>query len=143
MACENKCWQKSAQAAYNETAQAYTADGTTLAILGALATDRGESVKTQTGGFQIRYGGLFRVSADVTSTPGAAGVQTVRLMLENAVMPGAVVQDTTVAGAVMTQHVETVAVIPTCCAIQPVVTVWIGGVAGTVNRVNANIVKLG
>ena len=77
------------------------------------------------------------------STPSAAGVQTVRLMLENAVMPGAVAQDTTTAGAEMTQHVETVAVIPTCCAIQPVVTVWIGGVAGTVNRVNANIVKLG
>lgn len=143
MACSERCEQRSAQTAYNEAAQAYTADGNALALLGALATDRGDSVKTQAGGFLIRYGGLFRVSADVTSTPAAAGVQTVRLMLENAVMPGAVVQDTTTAGAEMTQHVETVAVIPTCCAIQPVVTVWIGGVAGTVNRVNANIVKLG
>ena len=76
MACNNcKCWQKSAQAAYNDAAQAYVAAGTQISILGNLVTDTGESITATSGGFRINNGGLFRISFDVTSTPTAAGAQ--------------------------------------------------------------------
>lgn len=142
MACENKCWQKSAQTAYNDAEQAYVAAGTQVNVLGTLATDSGVSVKTQTGGFQIVSGGLFRVSYDVTSTPGAAGTQVLQLYSGASPLPCAVVTDTAAANGIMTQHVETVVDLATCCALRPVVSTRISGVAGVINHVCASVVKL-
>ena len=142
MACENKCWQKSAQTAYNDAEQAYVAAGTQVNVLGTLATDSGVSVKTQTGGFQIVSGGLFRVSYDVTSTPGAAGAQVLQIYSGASPLPCAVVTDTVAANGIITQHVETVVDLATCCALRPVVSARISGVAGVINHVCASVVKL-
>lgn len=139
--CKNS-YQKSAQAAYNNAEQNYTADGATVAILGNLTTDTGVSISTQTGGFQICSGGLFRISYDVTSTPAAAGAQILQLFNDAIPLPCAIATDTVAADGIITQHVETVIRLATCCAIQPNISARISGVAGTINHVCASAVKL-
>ena len=124
--CKN-VHQKSAQAAYNAALQTYTAEGTTINVLGTQITDTGCSITTQSGGFRINAGGLFRVSYDVTSTPGAAGAQVLQLYNGSTPMPCAV---------------TTVVRLATCCAIQPVISARLSGAAGTVSHVCASAVKL-
>ena len=139
--CKN-AHQKSAQTAYNNAAQAYVAEGTTVTILGSLATNTGVSLATQAGGFRVNNGGLYRVSYDITSTPGAAGAQVVQLYTDAAPMPCAITTDTVAADGIITQHVETIVRLATCCAIQPTISARISGVAGTINHVCASAVKL-
>ena len=77
MSCNNNLKNqhyKSAQNAYNDATQAFTAVGTPVAVLGVLSTDTGCSVDTVTGGFQINASGLYRISYDVTFTTASAGV---------------------------------------------------------------------
>lgn len=142
MACENRCWQKSAQQAFAQGAQAYAAEGTNVMIRGALATDTGESIETDAGAFRFVHGGLFRVSVDLTTTPTAAGDQVLQLYLDGVPMEDAIATDTVAANGVVTQHVETVRRIVTCCALTPRVTARVSGVAGVINHVSANAVKL-
>lgn len=139
--CKN-AYQKSAQAAYNNAEQAYVAAGTNINVLGNLITDTGVSISTQTGGFRINNGGLFRVSYDVTSTPAAAGAQVIQLYNGSSAMPCAIATDTVAADGIITQHVETVIRLATCCAMQPVISARISGVVGTINHVCASVVKL-
>lgn len=144
MSCNNckNVYQKSAQAAYNNAEQAYVAAGTNINVLGNLITDTGVSISTQTGGFRINNGGLFRISYDVTSTPAAAGAQVIQLYNGSSAMPCAIATDTVAADGIITQHIETVIRLATCCAMQPVISARISGVAGTINHVCASIVKL-
>lgn len=139
--CKN-AYQKSAQLAYNDTEQAYVAAGTTVGVLGNLATDTGCSIRTQNGGFRIDNGGLFCVSYDVTSTPGAEGAQILQLYEDATPLPCAIATDTVAADGIITQHVETVIRVATCCAIQPTISARLSGVAGTINHVCASVVKL-
>lgn len=139
--CKNS-YQKSAQTSYNNTEQAYVAAGTTVSILGNLATDTGVSIDTQTGGFQICSGGLFRISYDVTSTPAADGAQILQLYSDATPLACAITTDTVTADGIITQHVETVVRLATCCALQPSISARISGVAGTINHVCASAVKL-
>ena len=144
MSCNNckNAYQKSAQAAYNNAEQAYVAAGTNINILGNMITDTGVSISTQTGGFRINNGGLFRVSYDVTSTPAAAGAQVIQLYNGSSAMPCAIATDTVAADGVITQHIETVIRLATCCAMQPTISARISGVAGTINHGCASAVKL-
>ena len=139
--CKN-AYQKSAQTAYNNAAQAYVADGTNVSVLGNLITDTGVSITTQTGGFRVNNGGLFRISYDVTSTPAAAGAQILQLYNGSTAMPCAIATDTVTADGIVTQHVETVLRLATCCALHPTISARISGVAGTINHVCASVVKL-
>lgn len=144
MSCNNckNVYQKSAQAAYNNAEQAYIAAGTNINVLGNLITDTGVSISTQTGGFRINNGGLFRISYDVTSTPAAAGAQVIQLYNGSSAMPCAIATDTVAADGIITQHVETTIRLATCCAMQPTISARISGVAGTINHVCASVVKL-
>lgn len=143
MSCNCKSnYQKSAQLAYNNSPQEYTAEGTTITVLGNLATDTGCSVETQTGGFRINNGGLFSIRYDVTTTPGAAGAQILQIYDGANPLPCAVTTDTVAADGIITQHVETVMRAVTCCAINPEICARLSGVAGVVNHVCASVVKL-
>ena len=144
MSCNNckNAYQKSAQAVYNNAEQAYVAAGTNINVLGNLITDTGVSISTQTGGFRINNGGLFRVSYDVTSTPAAAGAQVIQLYNGSSAMPCAIATDTVAADGVITQHIETVIRLATCCSMQPTISARISGVAGTINHVCASVVTL-
>ncbi len=140
--CSNRNYQKSAQTAYSNAIQPYTADGTQINILGTQVTDTGCSIRTTTGGFAFRNSGLYRISFDVTSVPTAAGEQVLQLYRDQTPMPCAVSTITTIAGDSATQHVETIVAVQTCCAVNPAITARISGVAGTVNHVCASAVKL-
>lgn len=94
------------------------------------------------GGLWGNNNGLYRISYDVTSTPGAAGAQIVQLYSGASAMPCAIATDTVAADGIITQHVETVVRLSVCCASQPVISAQISGVAGTVNHVCASVVKL-
>ena len=48
---------KSAQNAYNNSTQTFTATGTPISVLGILNTDTGCSLSTGTGGFTIEHSG--------------------------------------------------------------------------------------
>ena len=140
--CSNRNYQKSAQTAYNDAVQPYTAAGAQVNILGTQVTDTGCSIRTNAGGFTFRNSGLYRISYDVTSTPTAIGEQVLQLYRDQTPMPCAVSTVTTIAGDVVTQHVETTIVVQTCCAVNPTVSARISGVAGTATHVCASAVKL-
>lgn len=142
MVCENRCWQKSAQQTYTNAEQAFTAAGTMLSLRGVLLTDTGESIDAGQGAFRFAHGGLYRVSVDVTSTPTEAGVLALQLYMDGVPMEEAVVTDTVAAGGIVTQHVETVRRLNSCCAVTPVITARVSGAAGVVNHASANAVKL-
>lgn len=145
MSCNNRLKNshyKSAQNAYNNATQAFTAAGTNVAVLGVLNTDTGCSIDTVTGGFQINASGLYRVAYDVTFTPSAAGVAVLQGLKDTATLPCLNAQETVAADAVYTIHAETTIYIPVCCNGTPTISATLGGVAGTISHVCASVVKL-
>lgn len=137
-----RLYQKSVQTAYNNAEQAFVADGTTLAVIGTLACDNGCSVVTGNDGFTIRNSGVYRISYDVTFTATGAGVATLGLYNGSSAMPCATAGVTTTANGVDSLHAETTVEFKTCCAVTPVISAKMGGVAGTVTHVNASVTRI-
>ncbi len=145
MACNSKlknAHYKSAQNAYNNTAQTFVAAGTPVNVLGILNTDTGCSIDTVTGGFVVATGGLYRISYDVVFTADAAGTAELKAFKDTVALPCADAQVTTVANNIYTLHVETTIYIPVCCNSAPTISAAISGIAGTINHVCASMVKL-
>ena len=142
MTCVNRVYQKSTQEAYNNAVQPYIAAGTQIAILGSRPDNTGCSIDTDASGFTVLNSGIYRFAYDVTSTPADAGEQVMQLYLDGIPLPQAITTDTTVADAILTQHVETVMELRTCCAVNHAITAQISGVAGNINHVQASAVKL-
>ena len=138
----NKCYQKSAQQAYNTATQAYVATGTTLNVLGTQCTDCGCSIDTTTSGVSIENSGLYYISAAVTSTPTGAGTQVLQFYNNGTAIPCSVSTITTTSGSTVTQHIETVLSLAACCSVQPNISVRISGVAGFVSFVRMTAFKL-
>lgn len=100
MACNQRLKNshyKSAQNAYNNTAQTMAATATPVNVLGVLNTDTGCAIDTNAGGFLILCSGLYRISYDVVFTAGAAGTEVLQGMKDAAVLPCMTAQ-ATVAG---------------------------------------------
>ena len=133
---------KSAQNAYNNSTQTFTAAGTPISVLGILNTDTGCSLSTGTGGFIVEHSGLYRVSYDVTFTPSAAGVAVLEGLKDTTILPCMTAQATVAAGSVYTLHAETAIYVPVCCNGSPTISATISGVAGSINHVCASAVKL-
>lgn len=145
MACNSKlknAHYKSAQNAYNNTAQAFVAAGTPVNVLGILNTDTGCSIDTVTGGFVVSSSGLYRISYDVIFTAAGAGTAELKLLKDTTALPCADAQVTTVANNIYSLHAETTVYIPVCCNGAPTISAAIGGIAGTINHVCASMVKL-
>ncbi len=145
MSCNNRLKNshyKSAQNAYNNATQAFSAVGTPVAVLGVLNTDTGCSVDTVTGGFQINSSGLYRISYDVTFTTASAGVAVLQGYKGTSQLPCMTAQATVATGTVYTMHIETTVYIPVCCNGAPTISATLGGVAGTMSHVCASVVKL-
>lgn len=138
----NKCYQKSAQQAYNTTTQAYEATGTTLNLAGTVGTDCGCSIETNISNLEIESSGLYYISADVTSTPTAAGAQVIQFYNNGVAMPSSIATDTTTTGSTITQHIETIQAFSACCTIKPLISLRISGATGDVNYVRISAVKL-
>ena len=145
MACNSKlknAHYKSAQNAYNNTAQAFVAAGTPVNVLGILNTDTGCSIDTVTGGFVVSSSGLYRISYDVIFTAAGAGTAELKLLKDTTALLCADAQVTTVANNIYSLHAETTVYIPVCCNGAPTISAAIGGIAGTINHVCASMVKL-
>lgn len=145
MSCNNRLKNshyKSAQNAYNNTSQAFTATATPINVLGVLNTDTGCSVDTVTGGFVVSSSGLYRISYDVVLTAAGAGTVAIQGLKDTTPLPCMTAHATVAAGGITTLHVETTVYIPVCCSGNPTISATIGGVAGTINHVCASVVKL-
>ena len=142
MSCSCKQYQKSAQQAFSTLAQAYTAEGTILTFDGVQCTNTGCSISTNSSSLTINNSGLYYISATVTSTPTEAAEQVIQLYKNGVALPCAISTDTTVSGSVITQSIETVLVLNSCCASQPNITLRISGAAGTTNFVKITAFKL-
>ena len=145
MACNSKlknAHYKSAQNAFNNTAQTFVAADTPVNVLGILNTDTGCSIDTVAGGFVVASSGLYRISYDVVFTADGAGTAELKALKDTVALPCADAQVTTVANNIYTLHVETTIYIPVCCNGTPTISAAIGGVAGTINHVCASMVKL-
>lgn len=145
MACNQKLKNphfKSAQNAYNNSAQTFVAAGTPINVLGVLTTDTGCSIDTTTGGFNVSHSGLYRISYDVTFTPSAAGVSVIQGFKDTVALPCMNTQTTVAAGSVYSLHMETTIYIPVCCNMTSNISATISGAAGTINHVCASMVKL-
>ena len=141
--CNNTRYQKSIVRAYNNATQTITDDQTALALQGAQVVNSGCSVGMETSAYQIRTGGVYHISADVTLTATAAGTATVRIALNAVSLPCAVSTVTTAANGTYPVHVETDINVPCCPAVGGrTITITAGGVAGTVTHVCSGVTRL-
>lgn len=138
----NNQYAKSCIRVYNNATQAFTADTTPLNLEGTPVVNSGCSLTLNTASIRVNKSGLYHFSADVTYTPTAAGVVTIQLLKDGVVLPCAVSRHTTAAGSVYTDHIETDLCLNTCCVNRPLITLSIGGVAGTVSHTCVGAVKL-
>lgn len=136
------CHYKSAQNAYNNSQQAFTATATPVNVLGVLNTDTGCSIDTNTAGFTVLNSGLYRISYDVTFTATGVGTATLQGVKDSANLPCMASSVTTAAATVYTLHAETTIYIPVCCGGSSSIGATISGVAGTISHVCASVVKL-
>jgi hypothetical protein len=135
-------YAKSSVRVYNANPQVVTDAATTLTLEGTPVVDTGCSLTLNAGGISVNKSGLYHLSADVTFTPAAAGTATIQLYKDGVPLPCALSQTTAVAATTFTTHIETDLCINTCCVNSPVITLVISGVAGTVNRLCAGVLKL-
>lgn len=141
MSCNNQ-YKKSCVRVYNNNTQAFVASGTQLNIEGTPVVNSGCSLTLNTTNIRINKSGLYHVSADVTFVPSAAGNVSIQFLRNGVVLPCAVAVETVVANNAYTKHIETDLEIVTCCVNQPLITLTISGVAGSVSHTCVGIVKL-
>lgn len=134
--------RKSCQMAFNNSDQTAQAAGTTVNILGNVATSTGVSIITSAGGFTIKNSGLYRISYDVTFTAGAAGTAALTFEKDGVTMPCVNSQNTVATDDVVTLHGETTVYIPVVCSATAAISARISGVTGIINNVCASAVKL-
>ena len=135
---------KCAVRVYNNTAQTVTATATQLTLAGTTVMRTGCSVILDGNALKINHGGLYHLAADVTLTPSVAGTVSVQMYLNGVAMPDAITQATVAESGVTTVHVETTRLLAVCpCTVKPAVSVWISGVAGTVNWIGTTAIREG
>lgn len=140
MACT--LYQKSCVRSYNNASQAFTEEPTTLTLEGTPVVATGCSLKLNPASITVNNSGLYHISADVTFIPDAAGTAVVQLYKDGAPLPCAISETTVDANSTYTTHIETDLCIKTCCAVQPVFSIQISGVSGTVSHICAGAVRL-
>ena len=133
---------RSAQAAYNNAQQTFTADGGTVAILGTQICDTGSSIDTGVTGFTVRHGGVYRVSYDVVFEATGAGTAEIQLYNDATPLPCSYSMFVAAAGGIYPMHIETTLPLRACYAIRPVITCQVNGAAGNVTHVCASMVRL-
>lgn len=133
-----KCNYKSVQRVFNNSSQEFLAIGTTLNLLGALATDTGVSIKTNINNFSFDYNGTYRISADVTLEPTTTGVATLQLYKNGVALPCAICTKTAMSDVIYTLHVETDLYLKE----DDVISVMVSGVPGSVTWLGATCEKL-
>lgn len=143
MTCLKNAHYKSSAQTYNGTAQALTAVASPL-ILGAVITDTGISLTPNAAGITVNKSGLYRISADVTITSTAAGIVNLQAYINGVARPETLRAVTVPAAGNTVVHLETVAYISACCAMNPIITIVgnaEGAAAGSVSLIAVNVIK--
>ena len=130
--CTNNPYAKSCVRAYTNIPQVVTATPTTVTIEGTPVVESGTSLSLTPSSIVVNTSGLYHFSADVTFSPTEAGTFVVQLYRDGVALPCALSQETTVVDGIITTHVETDLVLSSCCAVQPVITLVVSGVAGSI-----------
>lgn len=133
-----RCNYKSIERAFNNSSQNFIDTGTTLNLLGTLATDTGVSIKTNNNNFTINNCGTYSISADVTIEPTSAGNVILQLYKNNVALPCAISEVTVALTDIYTLHVETDLYLKE----DDVISVNISGVNGSVNWIGVTCEKL-
>jgi hypothetical protein len=146
MSCGNcNCgnpYAKSCVRVYNDITQPFTAAGTQITLEGTPVVNSGVSIELNPGSIEIEKSGLYRLSADVTINPTAAGTVVVQLYRNGVALPCAIAQNVVSSGNLCTLHVETDQQVQTCCVNHPVYTLRVSGVAGNVTHICVGALKL-
>ena len=132
----------SVHAAYNNASVAVTAAATPITILGTHSLSEGCAITTEQTGFRINRSGVYRISYDVTFTPSADGTETLQIYNDTTALPCSVTNATGFTGKIMTIHAESIVCIARCCAIHPIISAQINGIAGSVNHVCASCQRI-
>lgn len=133
---------KSVQTIYNSTSQTVLTTGSTLQLLGNKCTNCGCSITTNSNNFIINNSGTYRFSFDVTFTPTAAGTAVIQLYKNGIALPCAISTVSVAEATTYTTHIETILNVPVCCMLKPEFSVIISGIAGTVDNIGANVLKV-
>lgn len=145
MSCINKfanVVNKSAQAAYNNVPQTFTAAGGTVTILGTQICDTGCSIETIANGFEIEHEGVYRFSYDVVFSATGAGTAEIQLYNNNVPLPCSYSMFVAAAGGIYPMHIETMIPVRACYGNRPIITCQVSGAAGDVTHVCASAVKI-
>lgn len=140
MACCNfkKRSYKSIQKVYNPNSQTVIDSGTTLNLLGTLATDTGVGITTNINNFSINCSGAYSVSFDVTVDVTTGGDAVLQIYKNGVPLPCAISTLTASGATIYTMHVET----DLLFRVNDEITIQISGVTGNATFVSGSIIKL-
>lgn len=103
----NSCG-KSVARFYNNVAQAFAADSTTvLVISGNQVVLNGKGISAYNNGYTILKAGIYRISADAVVTGSAAGLLALQVYLDGLLLPCTVRKQSITADATTSIHTET------------------------------------
>ena len=151
MGCNKNRNYKSALQFYNRTSQAIAVTNIVsnplVVDFGTAVTDTGCAFDFNARNINVKVGGLFRFSSDVSIETTAAGDLVIAMTLDGNVIPETVktltVTATTTASVI---HLETIRQLKTCCNVDShnigVIAVSDGTVVGTIVDVSGNALKL-
>lgn len=117
----------------------------TVALGGAI-TDTGCAIKRDFDGFNIEYGGLYRISYDADITATTAGAVSIGLLINGVLVPETLKTNTVAAAGAEEVSAETVRVLNVCNAISDfnvqVIAYSDGTFVGAIDSISANVIKL-
>lgn len=148
MSCSNtnkNCHAKSCVRYYNNNAQAFTDNATTLSIAGSRVVDSGIAIEADANSYTVTKRGLYHIAVDIEFI-STAGLVTVQAFLDGVPLPCTLTKITGVANIENVGHLETDLQFDSCCCnVNHTITFVITGdtgVTGTVNHLCTGITKL-
>lgn len=100
----------------------------------------GKNITMSGGEVNVRGEGYYNVDASVTLVAGAAGIATVTLLRDGAVIPGASASLTVADAGTYTIVVPPSAIREKCCG-EATITAVISGVIGTISKATIRVTK--
>jgi len=125
---------------YNAAAQAFSATGTTLQLIGTKTVDVGCAADVNGSAVTLNKSGVYHITFDVTYTAAAGDVDLTIYI--NGIPSAATVTQTAEASTVYTLHIETDVQQMCVCAGRDNVTLQISGAAGSVSYLTGSAIKV-
>ena len=100
----------------------------------------GKNITMSGGEVNVRGDGYYNIDASVTFVAGAAGIATVTLLRDGAVIPGASASLTVADASTYTINIPSSAIRQKCCG-ESTITAVISGVIGTITEASIRVAK--